>query len=153
MKKFSFELEPLLRMRLWQEDQAKRNLGWVQRDLFKRQEELEKLLYEREAQVLNTPQEDPLLYLTAHAYLDYLDKQKDRKIQQIENLEKNLEKKREELQKAIVDRKKLDQLQDKAKEEYRIETNRQEAKRLDEVAGDRSWQQDAQEEPDGGAVS
>lgn len=135
MKKFVFALEPMHRLRLWHEEQAKRNLGLAQVELLKRQDEMQKLDDERGIRVSELNTSDAMEYMRVHIYIDYLDEQRNRKKQQVAQVEKIVAQRQAELGKAVVERKKVDKLRERAVEEYRLERNRDDNKKIDEVAG------------------
>jgi flagellar FliJ protein len=138
MRRFTFNLEKVLRLRQHQEQEKEVQLGEVtsrcvrlNREIRSRQEEKRRIMGGRRFDTLGMAG-----YAAAEAYTQRLDQE----MQALRTRLKECEKEREEAQRLFMEasrkRKVLDKLRDKKRERHRRELRREEQRELDEIGAE-----------------
>jgi len=138
MPKFTFKLQPMLSLKKQLEDQLKNELGKAIQKLEYEKNRLINIENEREEQINLIYKESTqgIVVEKLKEYSIYLSFLKDKLEAQKENVnyaQKNVDKYREQLVKAVQEREMLDKLKEKKLEEYKEEVNREEQKLNDEI--------------------
>lgn len=149
MKKFKFELEPVLRVRRHQEEQQRQAFARVQKKKINLQEQLQRTYnrIEEYNQLINTKATgtDSAMgvarYQQQYSYLEEEHNRIWRLKQQIKEVQKELDKERKKLIEANKKVKILENLESKKRMLFLEEVDRLEQKQLNEVATQRyNWQ-------------
>ncbi|MBF0431307.1 MAG: flagellar export protein FliJ [Fibrobacteria bacterium] len=137
MKRFSFRLEGMLSFKQWQEDDAKRALGFAVQALQEKKQYKQKLQTEHETLVV-LRRESPLLGPMEHMhFIRYGNKlvvDITKQQQAIEEQEKVVLAKTKELNKAMIERKKMEKLRERSLQRYVKDKKRKDTGILDEVS-------------------
>ena len=138
MAKFSFNLQSVLNIKVKMEEQKKIELGNANKELFNEKEILRKLTYEKTKFVKefydknnNVVKAKDLLSLNV-AIKYYNDEIVEQKIR-IEKAEKKVEIKREELKKAVIEKKTFESLKEKALLDFMENLKKDENMIVDEI--------------------
>jgi flagellar FliJ protein len=137
MPKFTFRLQPVLNIRNQQEENLKNEMGKAIQKLEAEKQKL-RSLEEKENQIVDefNKKTQKTAVKSLLQFNDYIGFLKSQIISQKENVNKaavNVDKVREELVKAVKNRKIMDKLKDKKKEEYVQEEKKLEHKANDEI--------------------
>lgn len=139
MKKFKFDLQPLLGHRKRKEDGLKRELADVRRQLAKETKLLNKLhtelgFYQEELKGKQKKKFNPDEITVYHKYFNRMQKVIENQNIIVEEFIKEVEKKREELMNASKEKKAIENLKDKKHSSYIKLARNEEQKIIDEVA-------------------
>lgn len=135
MEKFNFNLQRVLDYKISVEDIKKEEFVKSLKS-YMYEEKVLKALYDNRKSAFEavssfkTSQE----YQNYSRYIEYLNKKIENQIIKLKNSKEQLQKSKEELIKSTADRKILDKLKEKAKEEFEREENRKEQKLNDDFA-------------------
>ncbi len=139
MKKFKFNLQPLLDQKEMLEELARKDYMEIADKLRKEEERLKVYvdLYRRFSENLDTMKKDGMEVSELRFQYRYIDSIKEfiesqKKL--IAELKKTAEEKRAELTRASINKKVVEKAKERKKEEYDREVKRQEQKIMDEVA-------------------
>jgi len=140
MKRFNFRFQRILKIKERMEEARKIALGKVIAVLNLEQERLAdleqtRMLYRQGGQELLALQLDPSLLSLNVSYLQRLQREIQEQRMRIQQVEKAVEEKRQELMEATKERRVYEILKERAVEDYRREQKRQERIMLDEVGG------------------
>ncbi len=137
MASFSFRLQPVLNIRIQAEDNLKNELGKAiqlleleKQKLSELESELDGLVYEFNKKTRKTTVRK---LIEVKKYLSLIDSRIKRQKENINSAMLNVDKIREELLKAVKERKILEKLRERKYEEYLLEQKRLEQKTNDEI--------------------
>jgi len=138
MKKFQYNMENLLLIKMKLEDQAKIAYGNARLRLTKEEQKLEqmvqkKLSYEDELRVLRSAILDLLKMKQCEQAIEVMKMNIKQQTTVVKNANQRLEVARIRLSDAMVDRKTQERLKEKAFEEYLLEFDAEERKEVDEL--------------------
>lgn len=138
MKKFQYQMESILQIKLKLEDQAKNNYGNARMRLTQEEEKLEQLFqkkssYEEDLRKLRMNRLDLLEIRMCEQAVDVMKMKIKQQTATVKNAAHRLEVTRIRLNDAMVERKTQERLKEKAFEEYILEFNSEERKEVDEL--------------------
>jgi flagellar FliJ protein len=138
MKKFRYNLENLLQVKLKLEDQAKIAYGSARLRLTKEEEKLaelqkKKAFYEEEQRELRLARLDLVKIRHAAEAIEVMEQKVKQQAAAVRNAAQRLEVARIRLNEAMVERKTQEKLKEKAWEEYLLEFDAEERKEVDEL--------------------
>ncbi len=138
MKKFRYNMENLLQVKLKLEDQAKIAYGTARLRLTREEEKLaelhkKKASYEEEQRVLRIARLDLNKIRHASEAVEVMEQKIKQQAVVVRNAEQRLEVARIRLNDAMVERKTQEKLKEKAWEEYLLEFDAEERKEVDEL--------------------
>lgn len=137
MASFSFRLQPVLNIRIQTEDNLKNELGKAIQQLEAEKRKLSELENELDGLVdefnKKTKKTTVRKLIEVKEYLSLLDSKIKRQKENVNSAMLNVDKIREELLKAVKERKILEKLRDRKYEEYLLEQKRLEQKTNDEI--------------------
>lgn len=139
MKRFRFRMQPVLDLREMQEDEAARALGEARQAESLEREQLSCLMGLRDS--VESEMEASFDPQHAMAYLGYLSRLQGRihsQQEQVQEMARVAEDRRESLVQASVERRKLEKLKERRQEEHRAEVLAAEEKELDDLRTSRS---------------
>ncbi len=138
MKKFSFELEEILGIRKFQQQQAEAELGKALADEKKVQDELDSLAA-RQVSVQNSMKGSVSFadITAANQFYSYARNQCERLLQELSQLKLVSEQKRESLRQAMQRTEALEKLRDEQKQEFDAAVKKQEMKEIDDIVTSR----------------
>jgi flagellar FliJ protein len=146
MAKFKFQLQTLLNIRNQQEENLKNELGKAVQRLEKEKAELHRLNFSKDRLIMEFNEKSRKTTVERlkeyNAYISVLSEKIKYQKENVNSASKNVDKVREELIKAVKDRKILDKLKEKKYDEYLIEENREELKSTDETASYKHFEND-----------
>ena len=150
MKRFNFRFQRILKIKERMEEACKIALGKVIAVLNLEQERLAdleqtRMLYRQGGQELLALQLDPSLLSLNVSYLQRLQREIQEQRMRIQQVEKAVEEKRQELMEATKERRVYEILKERAVEDYRREQKRQERIMLDEVGGQLYMRRESQD--------
>lgn len=150
MKRFNFRFQRILKIKERMEEARKIALGKVIAVLNLEQERLAdleqtRMLYRQGGQELLALQLDPSLLSLNVSYLQRLQREIQEQRMRIQQVEKAVEEKRQELMEATKERRVYEILKERAVEDYRREQKRQERIMLDEVGGQLYMRRESQD--------
>ena len=150
MKRFNFRFQRILKIKERMEEARKIALGKVIAVLNLEQERLAdleqtRMLYRQGGQELLALQLDPSLLSLNVSYLQRLQREIQEQGVRIQQVEKAVEEKRQELMEATKERRVYEILKERAVEDYRREQKRQERIMLDEVGGQLYMRRESQD--------
>jgi len=136
---YKFRLEPVLKYRKLLEENLQRDFAVLKRQLFDENEKLSNFKQMRdrfsgelqEKQVKSTSVSDIILYTD---YLQQITKEIENQSKKILEVEKSVEQKREELVRAMKNRKTIDRLREKEHKAHVQELSKKEQDQMNEVA-------------------
>ena len=143
MKKFAYRFQNILNIRELQEEEAARNFRMALQDLTECIQQLDDFRMEYRSLVDELSRDkskviDINMRLMYNNYLKVLDKKIEEQFYLVQEKEKVVEEKREELQEAVKERKILENLRVKDLEEYMLELRRWEQEIIDDLTIQRS---------------
>jgi flagellar export protein FliJ len=138
MKKFQYQMESILQIKLKLEDQAKNNYGNARMRLNQEEEKLEQLFqqkgsYEEDLRKLRMNCLDLLEIRMCEQAIDVMKMKIKQQTATVKNAAHRLEVARIRLNDAMVERKTQERLKEKAFDEYILEFNSEERKEVDEL--------------------
>lgn len=138
MKKFSFELEDLLRLRKFQQEQAQTELGKAVAEETKIQDGLNVLAWQH-AKVKKemSGSTDFFSISQSQKYYSFLKLQEEKLLEDLAAAKTVTESKREIFKEALQKTESLKKLKDKKKEEYRMQEQKEEEDTVDDIATSR----------------
>ena len=150
MKRFNFRFQRILKIKERMEEARKIALGKVIAVLNLEQERLAdleqtRMLYRQGGRELLALQLDPSLLSLNVSYLQRLQREIQEQRVRIQQVEKAVEEKRQELVEATKERRVYEILKERAVEDYRREQKRQERIMLDEVGGQLYMRRESQD--------
>ena len=140
MKKFRFRLEPLLRLRRQQEEQKKRAVGVLIREISEQQRQALQMAtaVRQEGENLKHQYAQGRVDLdwAGHyrRYVSHMQMAINQRIEAVTQIQQRLQLARQELAEAAKNTKVLDKLKEKRRQRYDHELGREETRELDEVA-------------------
>ncbi len=138
MKKFRYNLENLLQVKLKLEEQAKIAYGNARLRLTKEEEKLaelrkKKAFYQEEERGLRKAKLDLMKIKHTAAAIEIMEQKISQQLTVVKNAEQRLEVARIRLNNAMVERKTQEKLKEKAWENYLLEFDAEERKEVDEL--------------------
>lgn len=134
MKKFRFSLEKILSLREFEESQAQIELAKAISVVTDLNNKLKEIAFQRVKNTESMANSSDLCFLySVEKYIENLDYQKEKLLEELVNAELVLEQKREIMIEAMKKRKAQEKLKENQYEEYKKEVLRQEEKILDEI--------------------
>ena len=142
MKKFIFRLDQVLKIRALEERIQQKEFSKVKSQHLNAVKNLENIYIDRKETVESLKNQErkgfnQTIYLSHMRYIEKLNLDVDIQRINIGKIEIELKKEREKLLNIIKKRKSLENLKEKKYEEYLYETNAEEQKVMDEIAGSR----------------
>jgi flagellar FliJ protein len=136
MKKFSFNLEKVLRLRMYRERETEIELGRAIGVLTDIENHIKNIALDRQRAATErfSPDHGVMEIINWDNYILRLDKETERLLEDAAKAELVVEEKRELYLEASRDRKVLDKLKEKRAQEYRKEIFAEETRSLDEIA-------------------
>jgi flagellar FliJ protein len=135
MERFDFKLQKVLDFRINIEEKKKEEFVAGQKNLLRQQDILSNLISQRDKTAnASTSFKTVLEYQTLVRYLDMMTKRINVQREKVIEAREVLEQKNQELIRSISDRKVLDKLKEKAKQEYDFEVEKTEQKMNDDFA-------------------
>ncbi len=146
MAKFKFQLQTVLNIKNQQEDNLKNELGKAVQKLEKEKSELHRLNFVKDRHIMEFNEKSRKTTVEKlkeyNAYISLLTSKIKRQKENVNYASQNVDKVREELIKAVKERKILDKLKEKKYEEYMLESSREELKSNDEVVSYKYYDND-----------
>lgn len=138
MKKFRYQMENLLQVKLKLEEQAKIAYGSARLRLTKEEEKLQELKlkkssYEQEERTLRMAKLDLVRIRHTSEAVEVMEQKIKQQVTVVKNAEQRLEVARIRLNNAMVERKTQEKLKEKAWENYLLEFEAEERKEVDEL--------------------
>jgi flagellar FliJ protein len=135
MERFDFKLQKVLDFRINIEEKKKEEFVAAQKNLLRQQDILSNLISQRDKTANDSTSFKTVLeYQTLVRYLDMMTKRINIQREKAIEAREVLEQKNQELIRSISDRKVLDKLKEKAKQEYDFEVEKTEQKMNDDFA-------------------
>ncbi|WP_025270272.1 flagellar FliJ family protein [Hippea sp. KM1] len=137
---FAFKFEKLLKIKSRLLDEKRVQIALIEKEINSKKEKLSRLLLENEGrkkrlfEVLEADEIDRNMVMFLNENIEKTLNAIDLTRQQIEALEKMKQEYVKEAENLLKEKKKLEKLKEKAREEYRVSSLREEVKFLDEVA-------------------
>ena len=135
MKKFVFKLQKVLDYRFEIEEKKKDEFAKAQKKLLSEKNKLESLIERKKSAVEDKSNyKSKLDYQLLLNYIDFMDDKIENQMAEIKKAEDELAIKKDELIKSTADRKVIEKLKEKAKDEFDLETGQKEQKLNDGFA-------------------
>ncbi len=134
MKKFSYSLQKILDLRNFEKEQAEEELGKVNSEITKIQNELDVLAQKKfSAQYISDSKLDIGIYENTCSYIVFLDQKKEEYLNQMAKLKIIQDEKRKNVQQAMQNVKVLEKLKEKKSEDWHNEVLKEEELLQDDV--------------------
>ncbi|HBN27669.1 MAG TPA: flagellar export protein FliJ [Clostridiaceae bacterium] len=135
MKKFVFKLQKVLDYRFEIEEKKKDEFAKAQKKLLSEKNKLESLIERKKSAVEDKSNyKSKLDYQLLLNYIDFMDDKIENQMAEIKKAEDELAIKKDELTKSTADRKVIEKLKEKAKDEFNLEVGQKEQKLNDGFA-------------------
>jgi flagellar FliJ protein len=135
MKKFVFKLQKVLDYRFEIEEKKKDEFAKAQKKLLSEKNKLESLIERKKSAVEDKSNyKSKLDYQLLLNYIDFMDDKIENQMAEIKKAEDELAIKKDELIKSTADRKVIEKLKEKAKDEFNLEVGQKEQKLNDGFA-------------------
>jgi len=133
VKRFNYRLEPVLKHRAEKEERAVLAQSLAQQEFY-RQERIMAAIRSNLDNLRNAGMDGAMVndYLTRMLYMDYLTARLESQVKIVENMSRDLEKKRTAVIEARKDKMILEKLKEKLYEKYKAEINKWETKLTDD---------------------
>lgn len=140
MKKFVFNMQKILNLREFEEEQARIELGKAVGEETRIKDTLELVAKQRIAAARSADGMDNISALYAvNNYIALLDQRKDMLLEELSKAQLVTEEKREIMKAAMTKVKALEKLKDSRKKEWALENKRKEDKELDDIINSRRF--------------
>ncbi len=140
MKKFVFNMQKILNLREFEEEQARIELGKAVGEETRIKDTLELVAKQRIAAARSADGMDNISALYAvNNYIALLDQRKDMLLEELSKAQLVTEEKREIMKDAMTKVKALEKLKDARKKEWALENRRKEDKELDDIINSRRF--------------
>lgn len=140
MKKFVFNMQKILNLREFEEEQARIELGKAVGEETRIKDTLELVAKQRIAAARSADGMDNISALYAvNNYIALLDQRKDMLLEELSKAQLVTEEKREIMKAAMTKVKALEKLKDARKKEWALENKRKEDKELDDIINSRRF--------------